>query len=332
MDEKNIDSVVAEEAIDTVGAASGAKKTKKRKGLLDKISFFVFALTAALLPIAFSPVSINLPLDFVKSSILIVGAFLALLFWLLARLDDGEVVLPASPIFWSLVAVFIVTLVSGLLSGAMQQSIIGSYGEMGTVISLFALLVMLGLSFHFFVDPVRRKIILSALGLSLALVFLSQLSQVFLGWPFSGGKIVGAIGKWNDLGIIFGLLAVSSMTFLEICDFKTQKSKYALVLLVLSSLGAVVVNFYAGLVVVGVLALVVLLYSLFFTDIVSDKKYSGIIKSYAFWVLIVFVVAVLASDYTGILLSKVGIASPEVRPSLSATWQISEKSLVGNYL
>ena len=225
----------------------------------EKISYWTLLILTFLLPIFFIPSAFSSP-EFAKILIIVFGTLISLVFWSLTRLNDGNINFAGTFAFPSVLFVVFVYFISSIFSNNPLSSFIGQGFELGT----FGL-VCIGFILMFLVSSLfrtRDKIFYSYISLfiSFLVVFLFQMSRLVLGADFLSFGIFNdttsnIIGKWNDLGIYFGLIALLSVTTLEIA----RLNKLLKIFLYFASVGSlffiVVINFKIVWYIIGAFSL-----------------------------------------------------------------------------
>ena len=110
----------------------------------DRVSFWLFAAVAFLLPLSFIPLP-GLSLDVGKSALFSVGVLVSFILWLIARLESGEVSVPWNFTLLSLAGLLLVLAIAAATSPSPLVSFLGMGWETGTVFSIliFALALFL---------------------------------------------------------------------------------------------------------------------------------------------------------------------------------------------
>ena len=301
----------------------------------DSAAMGVLFFGAVLLPLFFVP-AFGFAIDTGKALFLAAMVLLSFLFWLLARLKGGSLSLPLSPLLplaGLIVAVFIV---SALFTPAPQNSFYGLVYETGTTASIAVLFILMFLS-SLFLGSNRIAIYLyQSLLVVFGIVFLfwiSRLSGVDV-LSFNGlfeGKTGNLVGKWNDLGVFAGFIALLSLITLE----KVSLSKRMTVLLycaLAASLAMLsVVNFYLVWFVLGIFSLVLFVYHFSSARFAKDKTNNAAGRAFSYpstIVLVASLVFVIAGGAVGGFINeKLGIAQLEVRPSWASTGIILKETI-----
>ncbi len=288
-----------------------------------------------LLPLFFIP-TVYAPFGYTKTLFIIVGVFVALIFFSLSVLRSGKITFTAP---WALVAfwgIAIVTAVSALLSGDMYDSFIGD--TFGVQTALFTLLLAVTASISSVFGQtkstiMRLYVLLTGSAVILGLFHVARIlfGESFLSLGVFGGATSTPMGGWNDLGLFFGLSILLSLVALEQLPLtKWGKILFSSVVSV-SLLMLMVVNFFAIWIVLALVSLVLLMYTLT-KDRFSEQSlgldtqptvslYSISLSTMVFVVSTLFIIG--GSAVGGIVSDVTGVSYVEVRPSLEATVDIA---------
>lgn len=304
---------------------------------------FVFGL----LPLFFLPISF-LSLGYIKTVLVIIGILVAIVFFSLTVLRSGKIYISVP---WALGAfwlVALVTVISSLLSGDMRDSFFGD--DFGVHTGLFVVVLALVASIspllgHSKSTIMRLYILLTGSSLALGLFHLARIvvDPSFLSFGVFTNIVQTPVGGWNDLALFFGLSILLSLVALEQLPL-TRPGKWLFSVVVLVSLMMLgVVNFFGVWIVLGLVSLIVLMYSLTKdrfaekTLTLEGKKSTVSLQSLilSMCVFVVSVVFIIGGGAVGGYISKyTGISYVEVRPSFEATTDIaqnvySENALLG---
>jgi len=308
------------------------QEKKRAKLSLDSLSFGIVVVVVALLPIFFIPV-LGLSLDIAKLALLQVGVVAALLFWLIARLRDGQLSIPKSAILGAVFLVPVVMFVSALFSGAIKVSMLGFSGEIGTMLSFLIFGLLLLLSALFFQDTKRVLIAYVALFVVGGVVALLEVVHFIFGpevfsWGVFTGPTSNLIGKWNDMSIFFGFIAILSLISLQLLAVRGKIRAVLYAGLVASLFFLVVTNFVLSWVLVGVFALIVFVYALSFGRKKSETGDGNHIPLTPLLVGIVALLFLLPGNFIASTVNEqLGISQIEVRPSWSATLDLAKETI-----
>jgi len=311
-----------------------------RSHTLDKFSFGIILALGFLLPVFFLPIA-GLPLD-VGKSVLVAGlALVAFSLWLLGRLIDGTFALPKNPIIAGGLLLLLATLISSFFSASFSASFIGQGFELGTVAFLLVSFLLFFLSSIFFQTGERVFSFYGALLTAAALTALYHLIRLFTGADaLSFGIFENAaatfVGKWNDLAILFGGIALLSLVSLELLSLNRRMSIVLYAALAVSLFFLALINFPLAWLVTSIAAVILVVYGVYMnrqlmggestTPAISIRSVKLSIVPLA--VAIVSLAFFLGSASFGAYLSNTfGISQLEVRPSLGATFEIARDTL-----
>lgn len=306
------------------------------EGTLRSISQNIIVLVFGLLPLFFIPVS-YVPFDYAKTLFVIFGVLLAIIFFSLSVLRSGKIQFAAPLALCGLWIVVVATSVSAMLSGDMRDAFLGD--NMGIHTGVFVLLLALvatvgALIGQTKVTIMRLYILLTGSAIVLGIFHIARFvfGPDLLSFSLFNGLINTPIGGWNDLALFFGLSILLSLVALEQLPLtKWGRSLFSAVI-ALALIVLAVVNFFAVWLVLGLVSLVMLMYSLSkdrFSEktlTLEGKKNAISIQS----VLISFIVFAVSAAFIigggalGGYINKVtGISYIEVRPSFEATTDIA---------
>ncbi len=307
----------------------------------ETVALWVLTALIVLAPILFLPVS-GLIVDVGKTFILSLGIVAVLILWLISLLQESRLGLPATVAWLAPLPLLLVLFISALFSGTIRHSLLGGGYEHDTV--WFWLLLSLVFWLSAIIFQTKERVIRVCLGLlaSGVVVFLFQIIVVLFG-PFDllgifSNKTVNLIGRWNELSIFFGLIAILAVGIWELVPPKGSKFISYLVVgsLTVSLVVLAFVNFYRTWLVLGVLSLALFVYLVVVRER-SPEAASGRrrIARPAFVVLIIALVFLTIGRPESLIgrgLSWVntglGISTIEVWPTEAATWQVFKRSIM----
>jgi len=312
----------------STGAAAGV-------GSVEKASFYALLLLIFALPIFFLPIfSISLAAS--KGLLLSILGTTVFFLWLIARLKDGIFLIPKSIILGVLGAIPFAFLVSAIFSPARGLSLTGLGFEIGTFSTIFILSILTVLASVFFQSKEKIFYGYGIVFLSAFIVFLFQLIRtiwVSVGLPFANifNSLPGNIlGKWVDMSIFFGFIAILALVTIELLTLPKKIKMYMHIVLWASLLLMVIVNFYLGWIILGLFALVVLVYAMSFGR--SEKKDGEAtvrtIPTTSFAVLLISVFFVLANGLvSGPIFSTFNVPQETISPSWAQTAEVAKETL-----
>ncbi len=302
-------------------------KTKNQEMVFDKVSFSIFLILVFLLPIFFIPFP-SFNFLFGKAILIYLATGLLFIFWLLFKLKESAISIPKNSIFLIGFSVPAIYLVSTFFSGSVMNSLIGQGFEVGTLAFILTLFVLMFVTSS--VVNNKTKIYYTLLSILVSFIILSifQLLRLIIGegiLPFglATNSNANLLGKWNELGIIYGLLSVASLWLIDVSKRDGKVKILSYITLVVSIFFLSLVNFTLSWVVVGLFSLLAAIFNLF-----SDDKFKKPITS-----LIVFVISVIFIFNVGgsavFLGDKLNVADSEIRPSIQGTLDVAKAGLRG---
>ncbi|MBU1179177.1 tetratricopeptide repeat protein [Patescibacteria group bacterium] len=300
------------------------------EGKWERISYYLLLALAFILPfgaISFSGFSLSVS----KFLLVFVFVLLSAIFYLMHILQDGKFKYPKSTALLAFSFILLVVFVSSLFSFSFSQSFFGIEGEIGTFVSLFILAVAMFLASVLFRSEEKFLTFFFLLIISSLIVFVYQLLHLFLGvnfWGFLPNKTDTLVGNWNELGIFFGLIALISIFVLESFDGKLSNLRlsrgwriFLFIVLGVSVLTMIFVNFTTIWLVLGFLLLIFLVY--LFSFFKEKRNFVGLPLS----IILISLFFILAQPIVADLISVAELNMIEVRPSWSSTIEVVEKTL-----
>jgi len=301
-------------------------------------SFLIILSLLFLLPIFFIPGGI-LSLGAAKSLLLSFGVIAAVLVFLLEIWRERVLNFPWHPFILTVALLPLVYFLSALLSTPSSLSLFGYSFEVGTfgfMLLGFVLLILIG---TVFLETSRVLQALTAFFISLSLVavfavikILSALPAQTGGFPVWGvffGNSANPIGNWTDLAVAFGLLSVFSILVLGIIPMKKPLRFLVHGVFWLSTILLAIFNFSTAF--IFTLGASVILFVYFLT---VEKKFSSpstFLPLVLGLVSIFFLINPAISPERGrlgdVVADTFGIVNSEVRPSFSATLDVSRAAL-----
>jgi tetratricopeptide (TPR) repeat protein len=315
----------------------------ERISKIENVTRFVLLVLAFLLPIFFIPGQ-TFPLQAGKLTLISVGVILSFILWIVSRLRAGNFKLPKHLIFYSAGAILLFGLISTLFSGSIMESFIGTGGETNTFFFTIVLFTFSLVAFKVFRSPKRVLSLYSAIFISLSILAVYQILRLLIGADFLDFGVLGSavstpLGRWNDLGIIFGLGTVMSLTTLEFLK-PTKLLKLGLyVFTLLALLMVIVINSLSIWIVLAASLLLLSVYIFFhgnngnvensmsIEDSVPQKKVRRLPKLSIIIIIIAIVFIFFRSQVGGFISDKYNISQVEARPSLTSTLKVAQASL-----
>jgi cytochrome c-type biogenesis protein CcmH/NrfG len=313
---------------------------------LESLALYFIVGVMFLLPIFFIP-SLSIPFSFTKSVLIFVSVLAAFFLFLISRLKRGQVALPSNAvalIAWGLPFAY---LISAIFSGNSIVSYLGQGFEVDTfgfiaVMVLMLSLVPLLLKTRELVFRVHIALLLSLVILALFQGLRLIFGADFLSFGIFTSSTSNLLGKWNDLGIFFGLTLILSLITLEGLSLNKISRIILYIILGVSIVFLAAVNFLPVWIIAGLFALGLFIYNLskskFKTPVIDDnapqnrpEKTKTFIPSLAVLVLsLIFIIG--GSTISGYTSSFFNTNQIEARPSWQSTIDITKKTYADNLL
>lgn len=313
---------------------------------LEALPFGLLVGLVFLLPVFFLSVS-GISLDVSKSVLAVILIVAATALWLVGRMVDGKIVVPKTLLVLFAALLPLQYLVSAVASKVPAMSLFGQGFEVGTFAFTFVMFLLLFLA-SILVNS-RDKVFtvyVSAMA-SFLVVAIYQGIRLFagadvltLGGTFSG-VIANTVGKWNDLGAFFGMIAILSMITLETLPLKGFVKYLTYLSLAVSVFFLAVVNFSFAWIALAVISLMIFVFAIYLNkseNPTSEQEAPSLIPKtkvpvIALVVLLISLFYVFSGDKIGgFLPTQFNASQVEVRPSWSATYDIVKGSLSQNLL
>jgi len=291
------------------------------------LSQYILLVVLGLTPIIFIP-SLAVPLSYTKGFIVLLGLSVVLVIYSFTILRSGIIrfsLFVPSLVLWLIAAT---ALISGLLSGDVADTLVGTALEQQTTVFLALLALIATVCAQIFTDKntilkLYTVLAASAIGLGVFHIIRLFLDPNMLSFGIFTSNIASPIGSWNDLAIFFGLVILLSLVALEQLTISYVGKWVMGAMIAVSLIMLTVINFSAIWVVLGMVSLVVLVYALAkdkFGETVVQKHISTtsiLVASVVFSVSVVFIIG--GSVIGGAISQKTQISYLEVRPSFQAT-------------
>lgn len=305
-------------------------KPAKRSRNFSKTPNFVLLALVFLLPIFFVPSSI-FPFQFGKTVIFSIATIIIFSMWLLESLSKRRIRVPLGLIFYSSIAVLVFSLLSSLLSETTWRSIIGFGSESETFFFLLMLFLSMFLSYSFIKGEKKILSVYRLLSISALILFIFQALRIIIGPDFlSFGVLTSAasslLGKWNDIGVFYGLVLILSMMRLMFLKEKGTNRWLSYIMFLFSILGIAIVNSLLIWITVGIFSLMILIYEISFSGEGEVEDFSSL--RLPSLVIIVALIFILTRGFVGGFINNdFNINHIEVRPSWGTTLDIAKDNL-----
>lgn len=284
-----------------------------------------------LLPVFFLPSQVA-SLSMIKIFLAYILTIVSLFIWVLLRLKEQSFSIPVNLLSLSVVLVPIVYIISGLFSQNITVSFFARDFAIDSVLSIIILFVLLGISIVQFNNKTRIVYAYAVLILSFLVVAVLHLLNVLIpAFPSFGlffNSVSSSIGKWNDLALFSALIASFSLMTLSLIRLVKGFRILMYVVLALSLLLMILVNFSVAWYILGAFSLLFFIYMIVNTN---KQQRSAAIPFMPLFVFLLSFLFVVAGSNIGNYISPIfNINHFEVRPSWSSTISVVKSSLIDN--
>lgn len=276
--------------------------------------------------------------QFSKSFLVSVGVIVSLAFFLLSVLKNGTTIFPYHPIIVALLGVLLTTLLSSFFSSAPFASLVGYGFEMGTFSFLTLLSLLLILSVLIFRS--KEKIFYTYLLFFASFFVISAFHLLrfvfganFLSFGVFTSIFSNTVGKWNELGIFFGIIVILSLVSLEMVRLTRLYQILLWVSLGLSLLFLAIINFSTIWILLAVFSLIFFVYILTATwsNSAGETSRQARVSWISLGLLVFSLVFVLGGQVIGSSIAQtLGFSTFEVRPSWSTTFDVAWQTFKHN--
>ena len=300
---------------------------------LENALFWILAGLVLLLPLIFIPTVVT-PLLSVKYGLLVIAVIAAVVVWILLRLKDGVCLLPINMLNLAGCLVLFVLFLSSLLSGSIWNSLLGQLPQTDTFFFYLYVFIIMFMAPSVFNSAKRILTLYKIFFIPLGLLMIFHVIRLLAGpsWLSFGyfpNISDNLVGKWNDLGIFFGLGVVLSLVSLELLTLSKRVKIFLYSALVILIGLLMIINFVSIWYVLGALALVFFVYSIVIARSGNTKKTTlvplSITSFVIFLISIVFVVG--GSTFGGIISNHFHIPQVDVSPTWQTTAGIAKSVL-----
>lgn len=307
----------------------------------NKLSFAILLLTVFFTLFFFIPF-IPVTLETSKGFLVAIGMTLSLFFWLIARLGEGKFVFPKDKIIIWASFIPLSFLVSSFFSSSKYISLFGGGFEIGTFGSMLVLFILFFLSSIYFQSERRVWYFYKFLFFGGLILSIFELGNFFINYNrfsstlFSGLSSGNLVGTWNDFGILFGIITLTTIFSLEFIKSKLLTRIMEYFLLISGVFFLVIDNIPFVWLLVGIFSIIIFVYSVSLQHggvkiIQGEEK-----KRFPFVSLIMVFVALaflVGNNSIGeFVKSRINLQNSSIRPSIVDTTEVMRKSLSTNPL
>ena len=293
-------------------------------------------LAFGLLPFLFIPIS-WITISQSKVTLMVILLFISALGWIVSRLAEGTVNVPARIVLVVGALLPFAYLVSVLVSGFTSLSLVGTGIEQDTLAAACIWFAALSLPVLIFSENSQRSIkALNALFVGGLVIAVLQVLHLFFPAALSmGGVLTGqtgnAFGSWHDFGILLGFFVFLGATLFSSSAIEGKVRYLYMAVVGLSLFLLVIVNPFDVWIALGTISFIFLL-----NRFLQERRLSAMSaiqqKSRKYLIIAVIILSVFFGAFgnfvTNVLPAPLKIANLEVRPSWRGTIMISRQVLV----
>jgi len=309
-----------------------------KSSLLNSLAGMVLMVAAIISPFFFIP-NPTFSLPFSKMTLIVFAVLVSGLLMLIDRLRKGSLEMPYGRLVLAGMCVPASYLLASLFSSTRAVSFIGQGFETETFFGILILFLIMFLVPVFFKENRQLMKLYIGLFVSFVVVSIFQILRMIFGVDFLSfnglfsGNISNLVGKWNDLGIFFGLFALMSLSSLELLKVSRLFKVFLYITLLISLFFSAIINFTTVWVVLAIGALFFFVWKgvLGESDQSDDVQTWSLSRFFSPATLVVFVISlvfIIAGGFLGDVISeKFNISQVEARPSWESTLNIGGEAL-----
>jgi len=313
-------------------------------GVLLKVAQYAVLVLMGGVTLFFTPgVWASLGFDKTVFTIALAGIALMAVSLVALRMRHAHTVLPLSlGLFWAVVGVAVL---SALLSGDIQDSLVGSALGPQTAGFLFVMALVMSVTLVLQGSKLMTIKALALFGCVSCLLLAYNIARILFGGEFlsfgSFGSVTSSpIGSFNDLGLFAGLVVLLGLITLLQLPLRGLTQAVVALLIYMGLFVLAVVNFFNIWLIIGFFGLLLFVYLIsrdtLFSDPESEEKKQPISKVLLLTTAIVCItsaVFVVGGDYAGNKINSLtNIDYIEVRPSVESTLDITKAVYSENVL
>lgn len=292
--------------------------------LWDRLGRWSLYLLGFLVPLWVLPFTSN-PLTTNKVALSYFLITVALLCWLIARINGGKVFLPKNYLALSLVLMVLVWFLSGIFSVSPSSSFFELSDD---PLSFFAVLMfaLAGFTAYFHLrSPEHIFFWFSTVFASAFLIFITQFLWLVFGlnvfvWLNFPSAVSNVFGSWSELGIFFSLIAVFSIFLFE----TLVERKLKILFFGLSVVSLAMLVLVSNLIIWWTTFAFLLIIAAYLLSLKPRKINIFRTPLFALLLILLFIQVPAIPSFA---ISYFGTEAIEIRPSWSASWSVVQKTL-----
>jgi cytochrome c-type biogenesis protein CcmH/NrfG len=291
--------------------------------VLDRIASIVTLATLILLPLFFIPF-FGFGVEIGKTYLVGFGMMVGLILWLIARMVQGTIVLPKTPLMLVALSMPVTFLISALFSPSWPVSLAGLSISAGTVIGMLILVLVFFTSLLYLSSERRVTLLVKGLFVVTGLVTLFQVIYWIIGPKILNlgtftNVVSNMIGRWYDFGVWYGLVLIIAMLVYTYVSLSRRSKIATLAAGIVALIMLILVNIPTVWAVVGFISLLIFTYGL-----LRERGEDGIrFPVIPLALLVISLLCFLAYPLIGsVTVGKLSLSQMDVRPSVSSTGHV----------
>lgn len=310
----------------------------KKAFLFSQISFWILIFTIFLSIFFFLPY-LPVNLDTSKSFLISIGIMTSFFLWLVARLIDGEFIIPKDRLLFFGLLIPVTFFISAFFSISTKTSFFGQGFELGTVGSMVVLFLGFFLCSIYFQNENKIKYFFKAifLGASVLVAFeiIHLIFNVYNLLPgmFQGVSSGNLYGGWNNFAIFFGATIIISLVALQLSELSKARRIWLSVLVILGLSMLTLVNSQFVWLLTAIFSVIIFVYSVSSQHflIKTGKMEEKGLPILSFITILVSILFLFSTNSFGRMIPEFfGVINDVVKPSLSGTFEIIKHALSYN--
>lgn len=324
-------------------------QNQKRAFSLNIITGVLISVAGIISVVFFFPF-FGVSLDFAKMSLFSLLVIGATILWAIARLKEGALTVPRSLPAWAMAGIVISAILSAVLSPAVRSSFWGAGYETTTAAAIIVFAAAFFLAYLFIRTP---KHVFSFYGWFIVVMLLIGVYEAIrlIGGPslfslFSLGmfdSILGnPIGKWNDMALLYGLSGMLSLLALSLFSFRGFARSVSIAVYGISIAALFIANFSLAWWLFAASAITIFCFRLMMVQSTprqtagegnSARRFLHRIPLLPLLSVVIAVIFLIpGNNISDTIGARVGLSNIEVRPSWSATLDVTKTSIKENPL
>lgn len=306
---------------------------EKPKSRLEKASFIIFLISIIFSPLVFV-FSAYVGFDMIKTAVIVLGVLLSSILYFISLLKNKSFYIPKHPLIGLSFGIILSIIISSFISSNIWKSFFGQAFEIGA--GSFILILFLTSLLTIYLTFKDKDKILYVYGAIILPFFLLALFHIirffsesdFLDFGIFQSATSTMLGKWNDIAVYSGIIAILSYTGLQFISLNKSFRILLTVSLILSGLFLFIVN---SSIIWSCMALIIVLLGVFqYLSVPREGRLlASVWKRLPIFTIIIFLISVLFAWKGNIIASPVIKYLKVENTEISLPWQFSVDVISG---